>query len=89
MPRPPTLEALAEAVQRLQEAFLNTPRLHRKDIEARYGIAKSTFYRLLSKGKLPRPIRLAGPVWRLEDIEAAEKAGQLPCPANPPRKSSF
>ena len=32
--------------------------------------------------KLPPPIRISGPVWRLADLEAAEKAGRLPRPVS-------
>jgi predicted DNA-binding transcriptional regulator AlpA len=72
---------LQERCQRLQELVLNTPRLHRKDICRRYGWSDSTFFRKQRVGKIPPPVEL-GHIWRLEDIEAAEKAGQLPCPVS-------
>ena len=74
-------QTLLETVQRLQRAVLGVPRLHRKDIMARYGWTKSTLDR--HRHLLPKPIRFGGqPLWRLEDLEAAETAGQLPCPVS-------
>jgi predicted DNA-binding transcriptional regulator AlpA len=49
---------------------------------ARYGFSEATLHRKLRRGELPRPIRFSGPLWRLEDLEEAEKAGQLPCPVS-------
>lgn len=69
-------------LQRLQELVLKVPRLHRKDLMVRYGLSEATLHRWLRGHKLPRPIRFTGPLWRLEDLEAAEKAGQLPCPVS-------
>ncbi|MGO8839483.1 MAG: helix-turn-helix transcriptional regulator [Limisphaerales bacterium] len=80
--QPMTFQDLVEAVQRLQELVLSRPRLHRKDLMTRYGISEATLHRLLRRHKLPRPVRFSGPLWRLEDLEAAEKAGQLPCPVS-------
>lgn len=72
---------LQERCQRLQELVLNTPRLHRKDICRRYGWSDSTFFRKKDAGKIPPPVEL-GHLWRLEDLEEAEKVGQLPCPVS-------
>jgi len=76
------LDTLAVEVATLKELVLNAPRLHRKDLLVRYGIAESTLHRWLRRGWLPEPIRIAGPVWRLADLEAAERAGQLPRPVS-------
>ena len=80
--KPTTFPELVEAVQRLQALVLNTPRLHRKDLMARYGLSEATLHRWLRRHRIPRPIRFSGPLWRLEDLEAAEEAGQLPCPVS-------
>jgi predicted DNA-binding transcriptional regulator AlpA len=77
-----TFDELVQAVQRLQALVLNTPRLHRKDLMVRYGLSEATLHRWLRQQKIPRPIRFSGPLWRLEDLEEAEQAGQLPCPVS-------
>jgi predicted DNA-binding transcriptional regulator AlpA len=77
------LKRLEADVARLSDqvkALVNTARLHPKDVMARYGFSKSTLYRLLARGLLPKPVRFTGPLWPLADLEAAEKAGQLPPP---------
>jgi predicted DNA-binding transcriptional regulator AlpA len=51
--------------------------LHRKDVMVRYSFSASTLHRWLRKGLLPPPIRFTGPLWRLADLEAAERAGQV------------
>jgi predicted DNA-binding transcriptional regulator AlpA len=76
----PTLEALAEELAGLRELVLSRVRLHRKEVLLRYGIGKDTLYRRMKRGDFPRPSRIAGPVWTLADLEAAEAAGRLPCP---------
>jgi len=74
---------LKETVQRLQRLVLNVPRLHKKDIQNRYGWDRTTLDRKIARGHFPAPIRFGGhPVWRLEDLEAAESAGQLPRPVS-------
>jgi len=80
---PQTMQEFAAELQALRRAVFNTPRLHRKDLQVRYGISESTLYRLIRRGKLPRPIRLSGlRLWRLEDLEQAEIAGQIPGPVS-------
>jgi len=74
--------SLQERCQRLQELVCNTPRLHRKDLMRRYGISEDTLDRWLKRGLLPPPIRIRGKLWRPEDLEAMEEAGQLPCPVS-------
>lgn len=54
--------------------------MHLKDVLLRYGISKSTLYRNLRRKRFPRPVRFSGPLWRLQDLEEAELAGQLPRP---------
>ncbi len=77
------IRTLQETVQRLQRLILNVPRLHKKDVQARYGWSRATLDRKIASGHFPRPVRLGGqPLWRLEDLEAAEIAGQLPRPAS-------
>jgi predicted DNA-binding transcriptional regulator AlpA len=61
---------------------MGAPRLHLKDLQRRYGWCERTIYRMLERGKLPTPIRFTGPLWRLEDLEAAELAGQIPRPVS-------
>lgn len=74
---------LRSEVVYLREEIANTPRLHRKDVMARYGISKSTLHRWLKlPGRLPRPVRFGGPLWRLADLEKAEAAGLLPRPVS-------
>jgi DNA-binding transcriptional MerR regulator len=48
----------------------------------RYGISEDTLDRWLKRGLLPPPIRIRGKLWRPEDLEAMEEAGQLPCPVS-------
>ena len=72
---------LASDVENLRELVSNTPRLHRKDLLARYGISQSTLDRRIRSGRLPAAIRFPGPLWRLADLEAAEARTTLPvCP---------
>lgn len=70
------LETLADRLDRLELELKNKTLLHRKDLMQRYGITPSTLHRRLRAGRLPAPIRLGGPVWRLADLEAIESAGQ-------------
>jgi len=79
---PQTMQEFANELQALRRAVFNQPRLHAKDIQRRYGISKATFYRMMRREMLPRAIRFTGPMWRLEDLEEAEKTGQLPCPVS-------
>jgi len=80
---PGVVQTLQETVQRLQRLVLNVPRLHKKDIQSRYGWSRATLDRKIAGGHFPRPVRFGGqPVWRLEDLEAAEIAGLLPQPAS-------
>ena len=72
------IEALAAELAELQAMLSNTPRLHVKDVLSRYGWSPSTLYRRLRAGRFPAPVRLAGSVWRLDDLERAERAGQVP-----------
>jgi predicted DNA-binding transcriptional regulator AlpA len=74
------MQEFANELQALRRAVFNTPRLHPKDVQRRYGWSKATFYRKLRE--LPRPIRFTGPMWRLEDLEAAELNGQIPRPVS-------
>jgi len=46
----------------------------------RYGCSESTLHRYIRKNLLPAPVRFTGPLWRREDLEAAEASGQLPRP---------
>lgn len=80
MPKQTTLAALAAEINRIKK-LISSPRLHRKDLMLRYGISEATLHRWLRRHVLPRPRRLTVPLWSLEDLEAAEKAGQLPDPA--------
>jgi predicted DNA-binding transcriptional regulator AlpA len=74
---------LLEAVQRLQRLVLNVPRLHKKDVQARYGWSRATLDRKIASGHFPKPVRFGGqPLWRLDDLETAETGGQLPRPAS-------
>ena len=78
-----TLEELSRHVRLLEHAVRGFQRLHLKDVLNRYGWGRSTLYRKLSAGQIPRPVRLGGqPIWRLEDLEEAELAGQLPAPVS-------
>ena len=74
-------QRLQGTVQRLERAVKAFQRLHLKDVLNRYGWGRSTLYRKLSAGQIPRPVRLGGqPTWRLEDLERAELTGNLPPP---------
>lgn len=73
-----TLRRVVIVVRQLQDAVTNQPRLHVKDIQMRYGWSPRTVYRMIKRGKLPKPIRFTGSLWRLEDLRQAELAGQLP-----------
>lgn len=77
-----SIEALAAKLETLEDLVLNAPRLHRKNVMVRYGFSESTLHRWMREGRLPDPIRISGPMWRLADLEAAEKAGQLPRPVS-------
>ena len=55
-------------------------RLRRKEVAARYGISVRTLERRLKRRAFPRPSLIAGPVWALTDLEAAERDGHLPHP---------
>jgi predicted DNA-binding transcriptional regulator AlpA len=68
---------MAAIIADLHALVNNQPRLHPKDLMQRYGIGKSTLYRWLDSGVLPPPVRIGGPLWRLADLEAAEKAGRI------------
>jgi predicted DNA-binding transcriptional regulator AlpA len=72
-----TLQSLADQVEALRRALLNQPRMHVKDVLRRYGFSKATLYRRIQDRRFPRPRRFTGPLWRLEDLEQAEAAGQL------------
>src|SRR5882724_12405561 len=83
------LETLAARLDHLETQFANTPRLHRKEVMQRYALGSaSTLHRWLRAGKLPQPVRLGGPLWRLADLEAAENAGQLPQPVTDGQSSA-
>lgn len=72
-----TLEELASELKRLRD-WISSPLLCRKDLMRRYGISESTLHRWIrQKGLLPDPVRMAGPRWRLADLEAAEASGQI------------
>ena len=81
-PKVPTLQNIWHELLALRQEVLNTPRLHLKDLCRRYGWSERTVYRMLRRGKLPRPIRFSGSIWRLEDLQKAEMSGQLPPPAS-------
>ena len=78
----PTVVSLAKRLEDLERAILNTPRLHRKDLLLRYGVSECTLHRWIRKGKLPRAVRISGPLWTVGSLEQAEKAGQLPAPVS-------
>ncbi|MFA9459909.1 helix-turn-helix transcriptional regulator [Thiohalorhabdus sp. Cl-TMA] len=45
--------------------------LRLREVSDRYGLSRSTVYRLMGQGKFPKPIQL-GPqavAWRVEDLE--------------------
>ena len=76
-----TLQSITLRLERLENCLGNVARLHRKELMQRYGISECTFHRWVRAGRLPPPAtRICGPLWRITDIEAAELAGQLPCP---------
>jgi hypothetical protein len=78
-----TPEQLTAAVARLEYAYqsiANRPLLHRKDLLMRYGVSEDTLDRWRARGLLPEPIRFTGPLWRLADLEAAERAGRVSRP---------
>ena len=74
------LKLLASELMRLRQLIANTPRLRAKDLQRRYGISESTLYRGIRSGRIPPPIRIPGPLWRLADLELAELTGRLPRP---------
>lgn len=75
-----SLQALDARLNRLEALLLDLARLRRKEVMGRYSITASTLHRWLRSGKLPAPMRIGGPMWRLADLEAAEKSGKLPPP---------
>src|ERR1043166_610951 len=79
---PNTLPSLEARLSRPEDLVTNVSRLPRKEVMQRYGWAASTFHRRRRAGQLPEPIRLGGQLWRLVDLETAEKGGQLPRPAS-------
>lgn len=84
------IEVLTARVDHLEAVVSNTARLHRKEVAQRYGgIALKTVHRWVAKGKLPPPIRICGPVWKLADLEAYELAGRLPAPSSAATASAF
>ena len=52
-----------------------------KGVMARYGWSRRTFYRRRAEKSFPQPKSFPGKVWTLAQLEAAEKAGQLPSPS--------
>ncbi len=60
------------------EALENQPWLHPKDLMSVLGISKATLYRRLKCGKLPRPTKIYGPVWRRCDLERWHRARTRP-----------
>lgn len=79
------LQALQARLERLEGllelAALPSGYLHTKDVLQRYAISRSTFNRWRRAGRLPEPVKLsAGCLWRLCDLEAMEKAGQVKRP---------
>jgi predicted DNA-binding transcriptional regulator AlpA len=49
-----------------------------KDLAARYSIHRTTPWRWVQEGKLPKPIKLNGSTrWKLSDIEAFEVEKEL------------
>ena len=80
---PQTMQEFAQELAALRRAVFNTPRLHRKDLAARYGKSERTLYRWIRRGWIPKPaIRFSGPLWREEDLQAAELSGRIPRPAS-------
>ncbi len=75
-----TYLALAARVERLEGLVAAVGKLCRKEVMQRYQRTPSTLHRWLREGRLPRPVKFGGPLWRLADLEAAELSGQLPCP---------
>lgn len=75
--------ALAADVEHLRELVANTPRLHRKDLLARYGISQTTLDRRIRSGTIPAAIRFPGPLWRLADLESAEARTTTTLPVCP------
>ena len=76
----PTIESLASELARLRELVCQAARLRRKEVAARYGFSVRTLERRLKRRAFPRPSLIAGPVWALTDLEAAERDGHLPHP---------
>ncbi len=64
----------------------NRPWLHKKDLCRRYSICTRTLERWLRRKMVPEPRRFTGPLWTLADLEAAERAGLLPAPAQQPER---
>ena len=61
----------------IRALIFNRPILHRKDLMQRYGICESTLHRWRNRKRLPRPVYISGPRWRVIDLERAEEAGRL------------
>ena len=77
------VQTLEARIDRLEQLVNNVARLHRKELMVRYGISEATFHRWVRAGRLPAPIRLGGPLWRLIDLEAYELCGRVPRPVSP------
>lgn len=76
------IHELRGEVRRLASTIANTPRLGRKDLAIRYSKDLRTIDRWKRRKLLPEAIRFTGPLWRLADLEAAERAGALPRPVS-------
>lgn len=71
------LRVVLQRLGRKVQALENTPWLHPKDVMAILGISKATLYRYLKCGRLPRPSRIYGPIWRRCDLDKAlDKSGR-------------
>ncbi len=89
----PSLEELAAQLRLVagkMERLENHPWLHPKDVMSALGISKATLYRWLKCGKLPKPARIYGPIWRRCDLERLARRRSSPdgraghaCPACP------
>lgn len=66
-----SLKELAAEIARLRrkvELLETTPWLHPKDVMAIFGIGRTTLHRWRKCGKIPRPTRVYGPIWRRSDL---------------------
>ena len=78
-----SLQQLVKEITALKQAVFGQPRLRIEDLQHRYGWSRTTVFRRIRDGSIPPPLHFPGqPVWRLEDVEKAELAGQLPPPAS-------